>query len=104
MSIDAKHRDAFLRAWGLRPQEANLLALLWQANGRVLRYAFLADALPKYHERETPDPAYVKVLLCLLRGKMKNRDHIRTLWGAGLALTESGREACQEAIDAYVSL
>ncbi len=82
---------------GGRAQTADLVAALYAAKGRPMTIWQIMEAIPSPSGNDDRDPRLAAVLVCIAR-KWLGHDGIRTVWGAGYALTEVGMEKVQSLI------
>lgn len=85
----------FIRRWGLSPKQAQLLAALHSAKGRVLSKERAMDIL--YAGRDEPELKIIDVFISKLR-KSIAAEMVRTEWGAGYSLSALGMATCEELI------
>lgn len=87
-------------AFGFTKTEARLVQALYSAVGYVQRWA-LHEAI--YFDRSVidyPEDKILDVLVCRIRKKMGSKSAIGNAWARGYELTESGRAALTERIEA----
>lgn len=84
-----------LRALGMTPAEASILAALYAAKGRVVNRFVLFDNLP--NENDFRSPQIISVYVSRIRSAI-GKGCIRCVWGDGYGLTPAGMEFVSAAI------
>lgn len=81
--------DALRMAFGLTPQQSEIVRALYHAKGRTVSKLQLWDACPPVTAGEDRVPEILNVHVCKIRNIL-GRDVIHTSWGRGYALTPAG--------------
>lgn len=81
--------DVFRHDLGFTPQQASLLALLYNKIGRISHDAIYANVFQR-DDGEGPYDNIIKVLICRIRAKLRAKDAphgINNKWGHGYEMT-----------------
>jgi DNA-binding response OmpR family regulator len=92
--------DKVMRAFRLTPAEAWFVIVLWEAKGRPVERHWLLDNKPVVRAKQTEYPSLnmLRVYINKVRGQL-GKDAIRAVWGIGYAMTPTGIELVNKALE-----
>lgn len=90
------HRATIQRAFGLSPQESQLLQTLYDAGGRVVPHLTLNSIVLGAEAYENGSDS-VKVIVCRVRAKLGS-EIVETTFGGGYSISQEGRALIASAL------
>lgn len=86
-------------SFGLAPQEAKVLAKLYEAGERSIEQ-LLMTCPAKYRDQQVDDPKLITVLVSRIRAKVKPFGiTLKTIWGHGYALEPKSKAKVAEVLE-----